>query len=65
MHARVSTYKGDVDRLVEGFQQTTHLLQRLEGFQHAVLLINREHGRAITVTMWDSEQTRAAAASAA
>src|SRR4051794_17729911 len=62
MHARVSSYKGDVDRLVEGFQKTTHLLQQLDGFQHAVLLINREHGRAITLTMWDSEQARAASA---
>jgi hypothetical protein len=32
MHARVSTYEGDVDRLIDGFGRQTHLVQQLDGF---------------------------------
>jgi heme-degrading monooxygenase HmoA len=56
VHARVSTYEGDVDRLIEGFERQTDLVRRLEGFADAYLLVNRGDGRAMTVTLWDSEQ---------
>jgi len=56
VHARVSTYEGDVDRLIEGFERQTELVRRLEGFAHAYLLVDRGAGRAMTVTLWDTEQ---------
>ena len=65
MHARVSSYKGDVDRLVEGFQQQTNLVRRLDGFAGAYLLVDRAGARAVTVTLWDSEEALDASASRA
>ena len=65
MHARVSSYEGDVDRLIEGFRRQTDLVRRLDGFVHAYLLVDRAGGRTMTVTLWDSEQALAASASRA
>jgi heme-degrading monooxygenase HmoA len=56
VHARASTYEGDVDRLIEGFERQTDLVRGLDGFAHAYLLVDRGAGRAMTVTLWDSEQ---------
>jgi heme-degrading monooxygenase HmoA len=56
VHARVSTYAGDVDRLIEGFGRQTDLVRRLDGFAHAYLFVDRGSGRAMTVTLWDSEE---------
>jgi heme-degrading monooxygenase HmoA len=65
VHARVSSYEGDVDRLVEGFQRQAVLVRRLEGFARAYLLVDRVGGRAMTVTLWDSEHALDASASRA
>jgi heme-degrading monooxygenase HmoA len=65
VHARVSSYEGDVDRLIDGFGRQTHLLQQLEGFGGAHLLVDRGGGRALTVTLWDSEEALSASASRA
>jgi heme-degrading monooxygenase HmoA len=65
VHARVSNYEGDIDRLVEGFERQTHLVRQLDGFERAYPLVDREHGRALTVTLWDSEEALDASASRA
>jgi heme-degrading monooxygenase HmoA len=65
VHARVSSYEGDVDRLVEGFRRQADLVRRLDGFARAYLLVDRAGGRALTVTLWDSEETLDASASRA
>jgi heme-degrading monooxygenase HmoA len=65
VHARVSSYEGDVDRLVEGFRRQTDLVRRLDGFARAYLLVDRAGGRAMTVTLWDSKEALDASASRA
>jgi heme-degrading monooxygenase HmoA len=65
VHARVSTYEGDVDRLIDGFQRQADLVRRLDGFARAFLLVDRAGGRAMTVTLWDSEGARDASAARA
>ena len=65
MHARVSTYEGDVDRLIEGFERQIDLVRRLDGFAHAYLLVDRAGGSAMTVTLWDSAEALTASAARA
>jgi heme-degrading monooxygenase HmoA len=61
MHARVSFYQlaegGDADAAVSGFDQTQDAVQQLDGNQGLMLLIDRTSGKAITVTLWDSEES--------
>ncbi len=61
MHARVSFYQlppgGDVDAAVGGFDQATDAVQQLDGHQGLMLLVDRDSGKAITLTLWDSEDT--------
>ena len=65
MHARVSTYSGPADGIDDGirnFENTTDALRQLDGFQGGYLLVDREGGRAVTITLWSSEQTAEASA---
>jgi heme-degrading monooxygenase HmoA len=61
MHARVSFYQlpagRDVDAAVSGFDQSTDDVQQLDGHQGLMLLVDRDSGKAITLTLWDSEDT--------
>jgi hypothetical protein len=41
VHARVCTYEGDVDRLIEEFERQADLVRGLDGFAHAYLLVDR------------------------
>jgi heme-degrading monooxygenase HmoA len=54
--ARVSRYRGEAARLLNGFQAVTAELEQLEGFSHAYFLTNREHSRAMSITLWDGEE---------
>jgi heme-degrading monooxygenase HmoA len=65
VHARVSTYEGDVDRLIEGFERQTDLVRGLDGFAHAYLLVDRAGSRAMIVALWDSAEALDASASRA
>jgi heme-degrading monooxygenase HmoA len=65
MFARVSTYHGDGDRLLEGFADVTEPLQAIEGFSRAYFLIDRENGRGMSITVWDSEEALHASAAKA
>jgi heme-degrading monooxygenase HmoA len=62
MFARVSTYQGDTERLLEGFRRTTEPLTQFEGFERAYFLTDPAAGRAMTVTFWDSADAMAATA---
>ena len=62
MFARVSTYQGETERLLEGFRRTTEPLTQLEGFERAYFLTDAAADRAMTVTMWDSPAAMAASA---
>jgi heme-degrading monooxygenase HmoA len=65
MHARVSRYSGDADRLKEGFEAATSELERIDGFAQAFFLTDRTSGRAISITMWESREALDASAEAA
>jgi heme-degrading monooxygenase HmoA len=62
MFARVSTYQGETERLLDGFRRTTEPLTRLEGFERAYFLTDSAAGQAMTVTLWDSAAAMAASA---
>jgi heme-degrading monooxygenase HmoA len=62
MFARVSTYRGATERLLDGFRRTTEPLTQLEGFERAYFLTDPEAGRAMTVTLWDSAAAMEASA---
>jgi heme-degrading monooxygenase HmoA len=62
MFARVSTYRGDTERLLDGFRRTTEPLTQLEGFARAYFLTDSATGRAVTITLWDSPAAEAASA---
>jgi len=55
MHARVSTYEGEADELVKGFDSVTAALEEVDGFGKAYFLIDRAGGRGMSITLWESE----------
>jgi heme-degrading monooxygenase HmoA len=65
MFARVSTYRGDGDRLLQGFADVTEPLQAIDGFSHAYFMVDRASGKGMSITIWESEDAlRASAAQA-
>jgi heme-degrading monooxygenase HmoA len=62
MFARVSTYRGGMDRLLEGFRRTTEPLAQLDGFERAYFLTDADSGRSMTMTLWDSRSAMDASA---
>ena len=62
MFARVSSYQGEIERLLDGFRRTTEPLMRLDGFERAYFLTDSEAGRALTITLWDSQAAMEASA---
>lgn len=62
MFARVSAYHADEDsrKLLDAFQQTIGPLQQVEGFSHAYFLVDKDTGRAVSMTIWESEDAMAA-----
>jgi heme-degrading monooxygenase HmoA len=57
MFARVSRYHADEDhqKLLGAFQDTIGPLQQVEGFSHAYFLVDPETGRAVSMTIWETE----------
>jgi heme-degrading monooxygenase HmoA len=56
MHARVSSYQAsDPERLVEGFRSVTDSLEGIDGFSHAYFMVDHASGKAMSITIWDSE----------
>jgi heme-degrading monooxygenase HmoA len=56
MFARVSTYSGGGDRLLEGFAEVSGPLEAIDGFSHAYFMVDRDSGKGLSITIWDSEQ---------
>jgi heme-degrading monooxygenase HmoA len=65
MFARVSTYSGDGDRLLEGFADVTEPLQAIDGFSRAYFLVDRQSGKGMSITIWTSEEALQASAAKA
>jgi heme-degrading monooxygenase HmoA len=55
MFARVSSYRGDVDALTQGFNSVTEPLRHLGGLRGAYFLVDRASDRAMSVTLWETE----------
>jgi heme-degrading monooxygenase HmoA len=65
MFARVSTYRGDGDRLLQGFADVTGPLEAIEGFSHAYFMVDRESGKGLSITVWETEEALNASAAKA
>ena len=68
MFARVSRYEApadQVDQAIQGFEAATGSLRQMEGIQRAYLLVDRTSGKALTITVWDSEESMRATEQAA
>ena len=55
MHARVSFYDDGSEDAIRGFEQVAGQIRKMEGNQGAMLLVDRGSWKAITITLWDSE----------
>jgi heme-degrading monooxygenase HmoA len=65
MHARVSTYTGEAEALLDGFQAATEPLENIEGFSQAYFLVDRANSKAMSITIWESEDALVASAARA
>ena len=65
MHARVSTYTGEAEALIDGFQAATEPLENIEGFSEAYFLVDRAKNRGMSITIWESEDALLASAARA
>ncbi len=61
MYARVSTYQGPPDQIDEGVRYAReNILPRvgeIDGFEGVYFLVDRQSGKALSVTLWESEET--------
>jgi heme-degrading monooxygenase HmoA len=61
MFARVSTYRAaDADKLLEGFRAVTGALEQIDGFSHAYFMLDSASGKAMSITVWESEEALSA-----
>jgi heme-degrading monooxygenase HmoA len=57
MHARVSTYQAsNPDGLIEGFKNVGPDLERMDGFSHAYFMVDPASGKAMSITIWETEE---------
>jgi len=60
MYARVATVQGQTDRLEEGIrtfrEQIVPAAQQRAGFAGGYLLVDRPSGKALSISLWDSEE---------
>jgi heme-degrading monooxygenase HmoA len=58
MFARVSTYQIEDDaRLTDGFKRATGPLEDVAGFAGAFFLLDSDGRKAMSITLWDDEDT--------
>lgn len=61
MHARVSFYQlaegGNAEAAVKGFDDSIETVQQMQGNQGLMLLLDRGSGKAISITLWDGEES--------
>ena len=62
MFARVSTYTGEPDELVRGFENARGDLEQIDGFAQAYFCVDRASGTGLTITLWNDEQALEASA---
>ena len=65
MHARVSTYTGPADRMLEGFRDSMEPLEAMEGFLRGYFLLDRVNNKGISIAMWESEEALVSSAARA
>jgi heme-degrading monooxygenase HmoA len=68
MFARVSTYQfppDQADQGAEAFNRATEPLRQMDGVRSAYFLLDRASGKALTITLWESEQAMTASEEAA
>ena len=60
MYARVSTYQGPPDQIDEGVRYAQENIlprvQEVDGFEGVYFLVDRQSGKALTITLWESEE---------
>lgn len=60
MFARVSTYRGDPGQIGEGVNYARENIlpkvRQVDGFEGVYYLVDRESGKALTITLWESEE---------
>lgn len=64
MFARVSTYHGKPEAVNRGIQTSKDMreIEQMQGFVRAYLLVDRKTGKAMTITLWESEEALRATA---
>ena len=55
MHARVSTYSGEMQTFLTHFESGVLALEQWNGLDHVHLLVNEETGRAMAISVWADE----------
>ena len=68
MFARVSSYQfpaDQADQAVQTFTTAINPLRQLDGAKGAYLLLDRNSGKALTITLWQSEEALGASEEAA
>ena len=66
MRARVSTYQtDDPEGLIEGFKSVSSDLEQVDGFSHGYFLVDKDGGKALSITIWESEDALLASKSKA
>ena len=62
MFVRIATYSGDVDAVIRGIEAACGYLKDSEGFSGAYFGVNRSRGKALSVTLWETEDALDASA---
>lgn len=60
MYARVSTYQGPPDQIDAGVRYTQENIvprvHQIDGFEGVYFLVDRQSGKALSITLWKSEE---------
>ena len=62
MHARISRYRGDAEQMRAGFDAASGELEQMDGFGQAFFLVNPDRSRAMSITLWETEEAMTASA---
>jgi heme-degrading monooxygenase HmoA len=68
MYARVARYEARPEHVEDGirrFRDGTEAVRQMAGFKKAYLLVDRRSGKALTVTLWETEDNMRASDAAA
>jgi heme-degrading monooxygenase HmoA len=68
MFARISSYQlpaDQADQAVQAFNTAINPLRQLDGAKGAYFLLDRSSGKALTITLWQSEEALGASEEAA